>query len=46
MVKHNKSVLVIGFNTRPLATSLNLAGYKVFVIDGDAEGKSKGSFKK
>lgn len=33
MVKHNKSVLVIGFNTRPLATSLNLAGYKVFVVD-------------
>lgn len=33
MVKHNKSVLLIGFNTRPLATSLNLAGYKVFAVD-------------
>ncbi|MEJ2296851.1 MAG: hypothetical protein P8Y23_19055 [Candidatus Lokiarchaeota archaeon] len=33
MNKQNKSVLVVGFNTRPLATSLNLAGYKVFAID-------------
>ncbi|MFX1493261.1 MAG: ATP-grasp domain-containing protein [Promethearchaeota archaeon] len=28
-----KSVLVIGFNTRPLAYSLNKAGYDVYVVD-------------
>ncbi|MFX1590254.1 MAG: ATP-grasp domain-containing protein [Promethearchaeota archaeon] len=28
-----KSVLVIGFNTRPLAYSLNNAGYDVYVVD-------------
>ena len=33
MSKKSKSVLVIGFNTRPLAYSLNRAGYKVFAVD-------------
>ncbi|MFX0026683.1 MAG: ATP-grasp domain-containing protein [Candidatus Hermodarchaeota archaeon] len=28
-----KSVLIIGFNTRPLAYSLNKAGYDVYVVD-------------
>jgi len=28
-----KSVLVVGFNTRPLAYSLNKAGYDVYVVD-------------
>jgi predicted ATP-grasp superfamily ATP-dependent carboligase len=33
MRKNKNSVLVVGFNTRPLATSLNLAGYRVFAVD-------------
>lgn len=33
MRKNKISVLVVGFNTRPLATSLNLAGYRVFAVD-------------
>ncbi|MFW9928395.1 MAG: ATP-grasp domain-containing protein [Candidatus Thorarchaeota archaeon] len=33
MNKHKNSVLVVGFNTRPIATSLNLAGYRVFTVD-------------
>ena len=33
MNQYKNSVLVVGFNTRPLATSLNLAGYKVFAVD-------------
>ena len=28
-----KSILVVGFNTRPLAYSLNVAGYQVYVVD-------------
>ncbi len=28
-----KSVLIVGFNTRPLAYSLNEAGYKVYAVD-------------
>ena len=30
---YKDSVLVVGFNIRPLATSLNGAGYKVFAVD-------------
>jgi len=33
MDKKEKSVLIIGFNTRPLAYSLNKAGYLVYVVD-------------
>jgi len=33
MVKKSKSVLVVGFNTRPLAYSLCLAGYDVYAVD-------------
>jgi len=33
MNKNKKSVLVIGFNTRPLAYSLSIAGYEVYVVD-------------
>ena len=33
MVKKSKSVLVVGFNTRPLAYSLNKAGYDVYAVD-------------
>jgi len=33
MIKKAKSVLIVGFNTRPLAYSLNKAGYDVFVVD-------------
>ncbi len=33
MDRKKKSVLVIGFNTRPLAYSLNKAGYDVYVVD-------------
>jgi len=33
MANKSYSVLVIGFNTRPLAYSLNKAGYKVYAID-------------
>jgi len=33
MNTYKNSVLVVGFNTRPLATSLNSAGYKVFAVD-------------
>jgi hypothetical protein len=33
MVKKSKSVLVVGFNTRPLAYSLNRAGYEVYAVD-------------
>ncbi len=39
MSDYKNSVLVVGFNTRPLATSLNLAGYKVYAVDffGDVD---------
>ncbi len=33
MVDNSKSVLVVGFNTRPLAYSLNKAGYDVYAVD-------------
>ncbi|MFX1337071.1 MAG: ATP-grasp domain-containing protein [Promethearchaeota archaeon] len=33
MVKKSNSVLVVGFNIRPLAYSLNKAGYEVFAVD-------------
>ena len=33
MLKKAKNILVVGFNTRPLAYSLNKAGYDVFVVD-------------
>ena len=33
MNNYMNSVLLVGFNTRPLATSLNSAGYKVFAVD-------------
>ncbi len=33
MVDITKSILVVGFNTRPLVYSLNKAGYDVFAID-------------
>ena len=33
MIKKAKSVLIVGFNTRPLAYSLNKAGYDVFAVD-------------
>ncbi|MDX1798573.1 MAG: hypothetical protein R3255_07990, partial [Candidatus Lokiarchaeia archaeon] len=33
MFNDSKSVLVVGFNTRPLAYSLKKAGYDVFAID-------------
>ena len=33
MYKERKSVLVIGFNSRPLASSLSDAGYDVYVVD-------------
>ncbi len=33
MVINTKKVLVIGFNTRPLAYSLKQAGYEVYVVD-------------
>jgi len=33
MSKKSQSVLVVGFNTRPLAYSLNKAGYKVYAVD-------------
>jgi len=33
MPKKAQSVLVIGFNTRPLAYSLNKVGYKVYAVD-------------
>ncbi len=33
MVRDSKSVLVVGFNTRPLAYSLNEAGYTVHAVD-------------
>jgi len=33
MNPNKKSVLVVGFNVRPLATSLNLAGYEVYAVD-------------
>lgn len=33
MVEKLNSVLVVGFNTRPLAYSLNKAGYKVYAVD-------------
>lgn len=33
MVNKSNSVLVIGFNTRPLAYSLNKAGYDVYAVD-------------
>ncbi|MHA2393722.1 MAG: ATP-grasp domain-containing protein [Promethearchaeota archaeon] len=33
MVDNIKSVLVVGFNTRPLAFSLKNTGYKVFAVD-------------
>jgi len=33
MVEKAKSVLIVGFNTRPLAYSLNEAGYDVYAVD-------------
>lgn len=33
MIKKSESVLVVGFNTRPLAYALNLAGYNVYAVD-------------
>jgi predicted ATP-grasp superfamily ATP-dependent carboligase len=33
MNKYKNSVLVVGFNVRPIATSLYSAGYKVFAVD-------------
>jgi len=33
MDDNTNSILVVGFNTRPLAHSLNKAGYDVFVVD-------------
>ncbi|MHA1294194.1 MAG: ATP-grasp domain-containing protein [Promethearchaeota archaeon] len=33
MVKKTPSILVVGFNSRPLAYSLNKAGYNVFAVD-------------
>ena len=33
MVVQQKSVLLVGFNTRPLAYSLNKAGYEVYAVD-------------
>ncbi len=33
MVVQQKSVLLVGFNTRPLAYSLNQAGYEVYAVD-------------
>lgn len=33
MVVKQKSVLLVGFNTRPLAYSLNKAGYEVYAVD-------------
>jgi len=33
MVKNSSSILVIGFNTRPLAYSLKKAGYHVYAVD-------------
>ncbi len=33
MADKSNSVLIIGFNTRPLAYSLNEAGYKVYAVD-------------
>ena len=33
MVKNTSSILVIGFNTRPLAYSLKKAGYQVYAVD-------------
>jgi len=33
MIKKSESVLVVGFNTRPLAYALNLAGYHVYAVD-------------
>ena len=33
MVKNSSSILVIGFNTRPLAHSLKKAGYYVYAVD-------------
>jgi len=32
-VSHKKSILVVGFNTRPLAFSLDKAGYDVYAVD-------------
>ncbi len=33
MAKNSQSVLVVGFNTRPLTYSLNKAGYEVYAVD-------------
>ncbi len=33
MIDKSKSILVVGFNTRPLVYSLNKAGYEVYAID-------------
>ncbi len=33
MVKQIKSVLIVGFNTRPLAYSLKNSGYDVYAVD-------------
>ena len=39
MKDRTKSVLVVGFNTRPLAYSLKIANYDVYAVDffGDAD---------
>ena len=33
MVVQIKTVLIVGFNTRPLAYSLKNSGYKVYAVD-------------
>jgi len=33
MITRENSVLVAGFNTRPLAYSLSRAGYEVYAVD-------------
>ncbi len=33
MVSNSNSILVVGFNTRPLVYSLKKAGYDVFAVD-------------
>ena len=33
MANESNSVLIVGFNTRPLAYSLNKTGYKVYAVD-------------
>ena len=33
MVEQIKTVLIVGFNTRPLAYSLKNSGYEVYAVD-------------